>query len=78
MTDRDAEQAAVAQPGQPGAMASSSKVKRVETRAVVIRADGTREDLGVVAFYHRNLFIRLGWHVYRLLRRYYDPLPPQG
>lgn len=34
--------------------------------AVVIRADGTREDLGAVAYYHRNPLRRLAW---RLMNR---------
>ncbi len=42
-------------------------VKSIEWSAVVIRKDGTREDLGVVSHYHRNWFkwfwneIKLCW-----------------
>lgn len=36
-------------------------VKQIKLQAVVIRADGTREDLGTVAYWHRNPLKRL-WH----------------
>lgn len=29
--------------------------------AVVIRADGTREDLGTISYWHRNPLRRLAW-----------------
>ncbi len=35
--------------------------------AVVIRADGTRENLGEVSYWHRNPFKRLLWRVKRWL-----------
>ncbi len=35
--------------------------------AVVIRADGTKEDLGVVSYWHRNPLKRLLWRVKRWL-----------
>jgi len=37
----------------------SSNVKSAEIQAVIIRADGTRENLGVIAYYHRNPIVRL-------------------
>lgn len=37
--------------------------KSVTVEAVVIRADGTREDLGAVAYYHRNPLRRLYWRL---------------
>ena len=39
--------------------ASTSSIKSLELQATVIRADGTREDLGVVGSWHRNPFVRL-------------------
>lgn len=39
--------------------------KSITLEAVVIRADGTREDLGMVAFYHRNPLMRALYHVKR-------------
>lgn len=40
-------------------MIARSNVKSVQLEAVVIRADGTREDLGVVSYWHRNPLRRL-------------------
>lgn len=37
---------------------AGSKIKYAETRAVITRADGTVEDLGIIASYHRNPFKR--------------------
>jgi hypothetical protein len=47
----------------------ATKPKSASLRAVVTRADGTVEDLGVVAYYHRNPIYMLGWHIYRLFKR---------
>lgn len=45
------------------------KIKSAEIQAVVIRADGTREDLGTVAYYHRNPFNRfIHWIKTRIKR----------
>lgn len=35
-------------------MAAQTGVKKITMEAVVIRADGTREDLGVIAEWHKN------------------------
>jgi hypothetical protein len=35
------------------------QVKSVSLEAVVIRADGTREDLGTIAYWHKNPLRRL-------------------
>ena len=48
-------------------MNTASRVKESSISAVVIRADGTRENLGTIAYWHRNplrrLWFRLrGWH----------------
>lgn len=40
-----------------------SGVKMVAIDAVVIRADGRREDLGTISFWHRNLWRRLWWAI---------------
>jgi hypothetical protein len=42
--------------------------KSVEIQAVVIRADGTREDLGTVAYWNKNPLRRVWWGVKRWLR----------
>ena len=43
--------------------------KSVSIRATVIRADGRVENHGVVAFYHRNPFIRWAYRVRRAIKR---------
>ena len=35
----------------------------ISLEAEVIRADGSREQLGEVAYYHRNPFKRLAWRL---------------
>jgi hypothetical protein len=37
-----------------GDMIANSEIKSASISAVVIRADGRREDLGVIAEYHQN------------------------
>ena len=44
-------------------MKFQSQVKSVEISAVVIRADGRREDLGRISFWHRNPLVRAWWWV---------------
>lgn len=41
-------------------------VKEMTLNAVIIRADGTREDLGTIAYHHRNPLRRLA---FKLLKR---------
>lgn len=41
----------------------TSKPRAAEVQAVVIRADGTREDLGVIAYWHRNPLKRLWFFI---------------
>lgn len=38
---------------------SKGQVRKVTVDAVVIRNDGTREDLGTVAYYHKNPLMRV-------------------
>lgn len=45
---------------------TNGTVEEVSLSAVVIRADGTREDLGAIAYYHRNPLRRLWARVKRL------------
>jgi len=42
-------------------MEAKQKLKRVQIEAVVIRADGTREDLGIISYWHKNPWKRLLW-----------------
>jgi len=48
-------------------MLTRSKLKRSTISAVVTRADGTVEDLGVINYWHRNPLLRLAWRVRRWL-----------
>jgi hypothetical protein len=40
-----------------------SKMREGTMSVIVTRADGTVEDLGVVAYYHRNPLRRLAWRL---------------
>lgn len=44
-------------------MDAKSEVNEVSIEAVVIRADGSREDLGVVSYWHKNPLKRLLWRL---------------
>lgn len=46
----------------------SQPVRAATIEAVVIRADGTRQALGIIAFYHRNPLRRWAWRISRLLK----------
>ena len=48
---------------------TSSVIREAELSAVIIRADGTVEDLGRVAYYHRNPLRRILWRLARVMRR---------
>lgn len=44
-------------------------LREASIEAVVIRADGTTEDLGVVSRWHKNPLVRLKWRAADLLKR---------
>ena len=44
-------------------MEAKSELREASIAAVVIRADGTREDLGVVSYWHKNPLKRLLWRL---------------
>jgi hypothetical protein len=44
-------------------MDAKTKLEEASISAVVIRADGSREDLGVVSYWHPNPLRRLIWKV---------------
>lgn len=46
-----------------------TNAEEVTIRAVVTRADGRVEDLGVIAYHHRNPIKRLAWRVRHHIRR---------
>jgi hypothetical protein len=47
---------------------AKSKVKSVTVEAVVIRKDGTREDLGAVSYWSANPFKNLAWKLKNWMR----------
>lgn len=48
---------------------AQGQAKSAALRAVVIRADGTREDLGVVSYWHRNPLKRWAWATKQFFKR---------
>jgi hypothetical protein len=52
-----------------GDMHAKTDVKEATIEAVVIRADGSREDLGVVSAYYRNPIKRAMWALKQKLER---------
>lgn len=42
---------------------TTQSVREASFSAVVIRADGTREDLGEIAYWHRNPLRRIWWRL---------------
>ena len=54
--------------------------KMVSFSAVVIRANGTQEDLGEIAYWHKNPFRRAAWRLNKWLhgRRAGVVAPPGG
>lgn len=43
-------------------------VRQSTVEMTIVRADGSVEPLGVVAFYHRNPLRRIAWHIARRIR----------
>lgn len=46
-------------------MKARSGIKRQTISAVVIRADGTREDLGIISYHDKSFFARLWFKLRR-------------
>ena len=46
---------------------SKSPVRSSQISAVIIRADGTREELGVVSYWHRNILKRAWFNIKKFL-----------
>lgn len=44
-------------------------LKSSEVQAVIIRADGTREELGTIAYWHRNPLKRIWFYISKQFRR---------
>lgn len=52
------------------AVGASAKPKMASISATVTRADGTVEELGVIAYYHRNPLRVLWWNITRKVKEY--------
>lgn len=50
-------------------LSAQGQPKSMVIEAVVVRADGSVQDLGVIAYYHSNPLKRLLWRVKRFLGR---------
>lgn len=46
-------------------LSALSRAKKTELSAIVIRADGRREDLGVISYWHRNPLFRAFFKIRR-------------
>lgn len=45
-------------------------VKKMEISAVIIRADGSKEDLGTICYWSKNPFKRFAWWIKRKIVDY--------
>lgn len=52
-----------------GDLGARGKPRMISINAVVTRADGTVEDLGVVSYWHKSPWRRLVWRLGRLFRK---------
>jgi hypothetical protein len=59
----------------PGDLAIDLTPTHIEIEAVVVRADGSREDLGVIAYWHRNPLRRAWWRLTRALASHLGVAP---
>ena len=46
---------------------TNAKVKQMELSAIIIRADGTKEDLGTIQYWHKNPLKRIIWRIKKWL-----------
>jgi hypothetical protein len=54
--------------GPMGSLTTKTNAKEASIEAIVIRADGSRENLGTIAYWHRNPMRRLWWQVKQKIR----------
>jgi hypothetical protein len=53
-------------------MGAQSNIKQGQIEAVIIRADGTRENLGVVSYYNKSWFKMFLWNLKQFLIQNYN------
>lgn len=46
---------------------TDAKVKEMSLSAVIVRADGTVENLGTIQYWHKNIFKRFIWRIKKWL-----------
>lgn len=51
-----------------GTVRVSAPAREASITAVIIRADGRRESLGVISYWHKSALKRLAWRLRRLLK----------
>lgn len=51
-----------------GTVQANSRVREATISAVVTRADGRIEDLGIIDYYHKNPLRRLAWRLRQMLK----------
>jgi hypothetical protein len=51
-------------------MDGKTRVEQASISAIVIRKDGTKDDLGTISFWHRNPFRRFWWRLRHEGRRH--------
>ena len=49
-------------------LTAHSRVREAQIQAVVIRADGRRENLGTISYYHKNPLKRWFWRLKEMFR----------
>lgn len=49
-------------------MLTNLNAKETQISAVIIRADGTKENLGVVSYWHKNPLKRIFWSIKKWLQ----------
>lgn len=49
---------------------ATTKPKMASISAVITRADGTKEDLGVIAYYHRNPLRMAWWNITKSFKEF--------
>lgn len=50
-------------------MEVKGKIKSITTSAVITRADGTVEDLGVIGFTHMNPLLTWAWRIKNFIKK---------
>lgn len=48
-------------------MQVNNQVKQMEISAIITRADGTKEDLGTIQYWHKNPLKRILWRIKKCL-----------